>query len=97
MSLGDRFKRLGKGLTEPHADGLAELNVGDPRFDDWPEVREFGELDTARAWRQQLADLGIDAVLTSDWPLDEYGRGDISLRVPGDRYGDASDALEPED
>ena len=44
--------------------------------------RDFDELETARAFRQALTDRGVEAVLTSDWPLDEYGRGDISLRVP---------------
>jgi hypothetical protein len=30
-------------------------------------------------------------VITSDWPLDEFGRGDIALRV---RPGDWSEAEE---
>jgi hypothetical protein len=97
MSLGDRFKRIGKELGgEPHADGSAELHVGDPRFDDWAVVRDFGELETARAWRQQLTDQGIEAALTADWALDEHGRGDIALRVPRERWSEASDALEPD-
>ena len=45
-------------------------------------VRDFGDLEAARAWRQQLTDTGVEAVLTSDWPLDEWGHGDIALRVP---------------
>jgi hypothetical protein len=28
-------------------------------------------------------------VITSDWPLDRFGRGDISLRVPADRWSEA--------
>ena len=26
---------------------------------------------------------------TSDWPLDRFGRGDISLRVPAERWSEA--------
>ena len=94
MSLKDRLKRFRKDLSQPHADGIAELNVGDPRFDNWPVLRDFEDLESARAWRQQLTDAGIEAVLTSDWPLDEHGRGDIALRVPNHHYADASNALE---
>ncbi len=88
------MKRLGRELSEPHADGIDELHVGDPRFDDWEVVRDFAELETGRAWRQQLTDLGFEAVLTADWPLDEHGRGDIALRVPSDRWSEATEALE---
>ena len=66
-----------------------ELHVGDPRFDGWEVVRDFEDLPTARAFRQQLNDAGFDAVLTSDWPLDRFGRGDIALRVPGETWGEA--------
>jgi hypothetical protein len=52
-------------------------------------VRDFGELRTARAWHQALTEADIEAVLTSDWPLDRFGRGDISLRVPPDRWSEA--------
>ena len=45
----------------------SELFVGDPAYDDWEVVRDFEELDAARAWRQQLAETGIEAVLTSDY------------------------------
>jgi hypothetical protein len=65
------------------------LHIGDPRFDGWEPVRDFEDLSTARAFLQQLRDSGIDAVLTSDWELDRFGRGDIALRVPPDSYGDA--------
>ena len=47
-----------------------ELFVGDARFDDWEVVRDFEDLSTARAWRQHLDEAGIEAVMTSDWPLD---------------------------
>jgi hypothetical protein len=80
-------------LTSEHADGIAELHVGDPRFDDWEVVREFEDLDAARAWRQHLADAGIDAVITSDWPLDRHGRGDIMLQVPPGSWSDAEELL----
>jgi hypothetical protein len=66
-----------------------QVHVGDPRFDEWEVVRDFEDLETARAFRQQLTEAGFDAVLTADWPLDRFGRGDISLRVPGDAWGDA--------
>jgi hypothetical protein len=67
--------------------------VGDPRFDPWEVVRDFEDVPTARAWRQHLAEAGIDAVLTSDWPLDRFGRGDIALRVPPGSWSDAEDLL----
>ncbi|GAC1322871.1 MAG: hypothetical protein NVSMB25_18530 [Thermoleophilaceae bacterium] len=70
-----------------------ELLVGDPRFDGWEVVRDFEDLATARAWRAHLASAGIDAVLTADWPLDRFGRGDIALRVAPGRWSDAEDFL----
>jgi hypothetical protein len=33
-------------------------------------------------------------VLTSDWPLDEWGRGDIALRVPRERAIEAEEMLD---
>ena len=69
------------------------MHVSDPRFDHWDVVRDFEDTETARAWRQHLAEAGIDAVLTSDWPLDRFGRGDIALRVPGERWSDAEELL----
>jgi hypothetical protein len=68
--------------------------VGDPRFDDWEVVRDYGDLETARAFRQHVEEAGIDAVLTSDWPLDRFGRGDIALRVPPAAWGDAEVLLD---
>jgi len=95
VGIGDRFRRAAKSVTGPRAaDGLAELHVGDPRFDDWPVVRDFEGLDDARAWRQQLGDAGVEAVLTSDWQLDEFGRGDIALRVPPGMWSEAEEALD---
>ena len=98
MQLGDRLRGLFRTAGGPRrADGLAELQVGDPRFDDWDVVKDFEDLDSARAWRQQLAETGVEAVITSDWPLDEWGRGDIALRVPPGSWSDASESLEPAD
>jgi hypothetical protein len=97
MSLGDKFRELfGVGEDSLHPDGLAELQVGDPAYDDWEVVRDFGDLETGRAWRQQLTDGGIDAVLTSDYPLNQFGRGDIALRVPPGKWSEANELLEPE-
>jgi hypothetical protein len=98
VSLGDRLRGVFRTAGGPrHADGLAELHVGDPRFDDWDVVKDFEDLDSARAWRQQLAETGVETVITSDWPLDEWGRGDIALRVPPGSWSDASESLEPAD
>jgi hypothetical protein len=69
------------------------VNISDPRFDAWEVVRDFEDTETARAWRQHLAEAGIGAVLTSDWPLDEFGRGDIALRVPPGSWSEAEDFL----
>lgn len=70
-----------------------ELHVGDPRFDAWEVVRDFEDLPTARAFRQQVSDAGIEAVLTADWELDQFGRGDIALRVPPGSWSDAEELL----
>jgi hypothetical protein len=97
VGLGDKFRQLfGVGEDSLHPDGLAELQVGDASYDDWDVVGDFEELETARAWRQQLTDAGIEAVITSDYPLNEYGRGDIALRVPPGRWSEANELLEPE-
>jgi len=76
-----------------HADGIGELRVGDPRFDDWEVVREFPELETARAFHQHLTEAGVEAEITSDWPLDRFGRGDISLQVPPGSWSEAEELL----
>lgn len=67
----------------------ADVHVGDITYDDWVVVRDFEDLETALAFRDQLRDAGIRAVLTSDWELDQFRRGDIALRVEGPDYGDA--------
>jgi hypothetical protein len=84
MGLLDRFRRpWGPGP------GVVPVHVGDPRFDDWDVVRDFGEVRTARAFRQALEEAGIDSELTADWPLDRFGRGDVALRVPPERWSEA--------
>ena len=67
----------------------ADVHVGDATYDDWAVVRDFEDLQTALAFRDQLRDAGIKAVLTSDWELDRFDRGDIALRVESVDYGDA--------
>jgi hypothetical protein len=73
--------------------GPGEVHVGDPRFDDWEPVRDFEDVEGARAWREHLTSAGFDAVLTADWPLDRFGRGDIALRVPAAQWSDAETML----
>ena len=75
--------------TPPRSD----LHVGDPRFDDWEVVHDFEDVATAGAWRQHLEESGVHAVITADWPLDRFGRGDIALRVPPGRWSDAEEFL----
>jgi hypothetical protein len=70
-----------------------ELYVGDPLYDEWEVVHDFEDVQTARAWRQHLDEAGVEAVITSDWPLDRFGRGDIALRVPPGRWSDAEEFL----
>ena len=72
----------------------SDVHVGDPRFDDWEIVADYEQAHTAQAFAQRLRELGIDAAVTADWPLDEFGRGDVALRVPAEQYGDATVALE---
>lgn len=98
MALGDGFRRFIRDAAGPPTlDGVAELKVGDASYDDWEVVKDFPELEVARAWRQQLTDNGMEAVLTADWPLDKFGRGDIALRVPPGKWSEAEEALGTED
>jgi hypothetical protein len=87
LSLFDRFRNRRPGP------GVAPVHVGDPAYDDWEVVRDFEDLATARAWRQTLEEAGIESVLTSDWPLDRFDRGDIALRVPPGSWSDAEELL----
>jgi hypothetical protein len=91
--MANPFRKLRRSLGSERPDGSAELHVGDPRFDDWEPVREFEDLASARAWRGHLEDLGVEAVITSDWPLDRFGRGDIFLQVPPGRWSEAEEIL----
>jgi hypothetical protein len=70
-----------------------QVHIADPRFDAWEVVRDFEDLHTARAFRQQVSEAGLEAVLTSDWPLDRFERGDIALRVPPGAWSDAEELL----
>jgi len=94
--VGFLSRRL-RPLTTPRPDGSGELAVGDPRYDDWEVVREFADLDTARAWRRQLADAGVEAVLTADHEPDAFGRGDVYLQVPPGRWSEAEELLGDHD
>ena len=69
--------------------GERKIHVGDASYDEWTVVRDFEDLETALAFRDRVREAGIKAVLTSDWELDRFGHGDISLRVEGADYGDA--------
>lgn len=71
--------------------GRVTLHVGDPRFDDWPVVGDYEDLATAGAFCGRLREAGFVAEITSDWPLDHFGRGDIALRVPRERASEAED------
>jgi hypothetical protein len=73
--------------------GRNRLHVGDPRFDDWEVVRDFDDLSTAQAWCRHLTEVSIDAVITADWPLDRFGRGDIALRVAPGSWSEAEEFL----
>jgi hypothetical protein len=84
MGLLDRFR----GPHRP-GPGSVPVYVDDPQFDAWDVVRDFGDVRTARAFRQALEDAGIESVLTSDWPLDRFGRGDVALRVPPESWSEA--------
>jgi len=56
-------------------------------------VRDFEDARAATAWRRHLEEAGVEAVLTADWPLDRFGRGDIALRVPPGRWSEAEELL----
>ena len=73
--------------------GSGTIHVGDPRFDGWEVVRDFADARTAQSWRGHLESAGLDAVLTADWPLDRFGRGDVALRVPPEQWSDAEALL----
>ena len=76
-----------------HPDGVGELHVGDAAFDDWEVVKDFDDLETARAFHQALTDAGMQAEITADYQVDQYGRGDIALRVPPGKWSEANELL----
>lgn len=73
--MSSMFRRRKGGLR-------IDLQVGDATWDDWSVVAGFSQLETARAFCQRLREAGFAAEITSDWPLDRFGRGDVALRVP---------------
>ncbi len=79
----------------PPGGGRIKLHVGDAVFDDWPIVADFEDLTTALAFCGSLRERGFAAEITSDWPLDEFGAGDIALRVhPEEDQFAARDLIE---
>ena len=89
MSLFDRIKQKVGSI----GDGSDRIQINDPRFDDWVVVREYEDLPTATAFLQALRDAGQEAVLTSDWELDRFKRGDINLQVPPGNWSEAEELL----
>jgi hypothetical protein len=68
--------------------------ISDPRFNGWETVSTFEDQQTARAWRDQLRQMGVDAACVADQPLDRLGRGDIYLVVPPDQWSRANEIAE---
>ena len=73
--------------------GEPKVHVGDPRFDDWESVANFGDVKTGSAFVSHLREAGVDAVLTADWEPDEFGRGDLQLQVPPGHWSEAEEIL----
>ena len=73
--------------------GEPSVHVGDPRFDDWEPVANFGDVETGRAFAEHLREAGLEAVLTADWEPDRFGRGDLQLQVPPGRWSEAEEIL----
>lgn len=82
-----------KGSRRPRPDRADRLHVNDPRFDAWEVSRQFEDLESARAWRQHLEEAGIEAVVSSDHELDRFGRGDVYVQVPAERWSEAEEFL----
>jgi len=89
MSFFDRAKRKLASI----GDGSGRIHIGDPRFDEWEVVEQFGDLETGLAWRDILREHGMEAELTSDWELDRFNRGDINLQVPPGRWSEAEELV----
>ena len=80
-------------LEDPKGRPVEEVRATRDEID--RRVRELvEELETGLAFRDGLRELGLEAELTSDHPLDRFSRGDIALRVPAAQYGDATVALD---
>jgi hypothetical protein len=86
MGLRDWIPRRWRSGPGP---GQTPVHVDEPYSDAREVVRDFGDLRTARAWHQALVEAGVEAALTSDWPLDRFGHGDIALRVPPELWSEA--------
>ncbi len=85
------FDRLRRGMTG--GSGNATIHIGDPFYDEWEVVRDYGDLPIAQAFQSALHEAEITAVITADWKLDRFGRGDIALRVPPGSWSDAEELL----
>jgi hypothetical protein len=70
------------------------VSLGDPRLADWETVSTLEDESTAIAWRDHLRSAGVDAACVADHPLDRFGRGDIYLVVPPDRWSEANEIIE---
>jgi hypothetical protein len=86
MTFADRIRAA---FTRSPGPGATPVQLDDPSYDSWEVVRDFADVKTARAWHQALKEAQIEAVLTADWPLDRYGRGDIALRVRAEDWSEA--------
>lgn len=71
-----------------------DVHIDDPRYEQWQVVHQFEDVATASAFLQQLHDQGVEAALTADYPPDRFGRGDIYLSVPEDRFEEAEELIE---
>jgi hypothetical protein len=72
----------------------AAVAIGDPRFDSWETVADFGDRQTALAWRDRLRELGLDAACVADRELDRFGRGEVFLVVPHEQWSRANELVE---
>ena len=83
LSIASRLRRCGPA----RARRLVHVTI--PSFEGWEAVREFGDVGTARAWHQALAEAGIEAALTADWPIDRFGRGEHLACVRPEDWSEA--------
>jgi hypothetical protein len=84
------IRRFSRGRTSKEV----AVSIGDPRLEGWETVSTFEDQTTALAWRDELRGLGVDASCVADHPLDRFGRGDIYLVVPPDRWSDATEIID---